>query len=214
MLNRGNGQCSGREARQQARDLPLPPAPPRPPRRQQWLAPRRACGRAPEAAGRVGRRAANSPDRPRRRRRGYGEGGRERRLRRSRVQGADSPPHAVPEEAEKRGGGGGTGEGQVRGSEAEGEGGTGEGQVRGSEAEGEGGGGIGGVVKGEGRSEGEGEDATWREILRVHVPRIIRVLEEDGPYFLAARKTQLLKRQFFRLNRSKGTCNLHATVLR
>lgn len=79
----------------------------------------------------------------------------------------------------------------------EADGGTGEGQVRGSEAEGEGGGGIGGVVKGKGLSEGEGEDATWREILRVHISRIIRVLEEDGPYFLAARKTQLLIGQFF-----------------
>lgn len=69
-------------------------------------------------------------------------------------------------------------------------------------------------MKGEGLSEVKGENATWREILRVHISRIIRVLEEDGPRFLAARKTQLLIRQFFRLNRGKGACNLHASVLR
>ena len=69
-------------------------------------------------------------------------------------------------------------------------------------------------MKGEGRGEGEGKDATWREILRVHVPRIIRVLEEDGPHFLAARKTQIPTGQFLRLNRGKGARNLHTSVLR
>ena len=75
-------------------------------------------------------------------------------------------------------------------------------------------GGIGGVAKSEGRGEAKGKDATWREIFRVYITRIIRVVEENVTCFFTAGKAQTRTGQLFRLNGGKGTSNLHTTIFR